>query len=148
MEMSLNQKLTIMIWAWAMVVAGIMSGMVADNALGGDTASGMPVLHDGARVIDDVGPIMYVDHVKRQIIIKEIPHIVGQFVVNEKVYTTRLADADGNVADLDCFESGQWVMVQGYRVAKSKIYLKAVRAVNGAIQKEQRTVERLLKSIE
>lgn len=141
--MSLYHRLIKMIWVWALVVAGGISGMVTGIALGGDTAPGMSVVHDGARMVEDAGPIMYVDHAKQQIIIKEILHVVGQFAVNEQMHTTRLLDANGNKVDLDCFERGQWVVVHGYRVAKSKIYLTAMQAVNGTIQKEQRTVERL-----
>lgn len=121
----------------------VISNMNMFNVSAADTASGMAVIHNGARMVKDEGPIMHVDRVNGQIIIKEIPHVVGQFVLNEKVHTTRLVDAKGNEADLDCFEKGQWVIVHGYRVAKSKVYLKTVQAINGTLQKEQRTVEKL-----
>ena len=132
-----------MFWIRALVVAWAISSIFTTNVFGGDRASGTTAIHDGARLVEDAGPIMYVDHAQRHIIIKEIPHVVGQFVMNEKVHTTRLVDANGNLVDLESFERGQWVMVQGYRVAKSKIYLKSVRAVIGVMPKEKRTVERL-----
>lgn len=143
MVMFLYHNLKKRMWIFALVMGGMMSGVVTVNASGGIIASDMPALHGGARMIFDTGSIMYVDLAKRQIIIKENVHVVGQFVVNEIVHTTRLVDDKGNPVDFDSLEIGQWVIVQGYRVAKSKIFLTAVKVVSGTIRKEQRTVERL-----
>ena len=126
----------------AVVAAGVCF-LTMGRALAGDTASGVPVIHDSARLFEDEGPIMYMDQANRIMIIKEIQHVVGPFVVDGVVHTTRLVDAKGNILDFKHFEERQWVMVRGYRVAKSKIYLLTVRPLNGAIEKENRIVERL-----
>lgn len=114
------------------------------NAMGGEDASHIPRVHDGARPVEDEGPIMSVDRENRNIAIKEMRFVVGRFLVNNELHTTRLFDAKGNRVDLDHFKAGQWVVVRGYRVSKSKIYACSVRAVAGCIQKEGRTMDAIV----
>jgi hypothetical protein len=125
------------------LAVSVISSINMVNVSAADTESSMVVIHNSARPVKDEGPIMHVDRANGQIIIKEIPHVVGQFVLNEKVHTTRLVDAKGNEVDLDCFEKGQWVTVHGYRVAESKVFLKTVQAIDGTLQKEKRTIEKV-----
>lgn len=122
--------------------AALGNGAVADT----DMASGIHKIHNGAKPFEDDGPIMRVDHANSNIVIKEMQFVVGQFWVNDKVHTTRLVDAKGNKVTLDYFKAGQWVIVRGYRVARSKIYLKSVRAVAGYIARDRRTIDPMVVS--
>ncbi|MGD9367862.1 MAG: hypothetical protein PVH87_19330 [Desulfobacteraceae bacterium] len=122
--------------------AALGNGAVADT----DIASGIPKIHNGAQFFEDDGPIMWVDCANGNIVIKEMQFVVGQFSINNKVHTTRLVDAKGNKVALDYFKAGQWVIVRGYRVAESKIYVQSMRAVAGYLEKDRRIIEPMVAS--
>lgn len=127
------------------VVMGV-GGPVLENTAVADIASGIPKIHNGAKPFEDNGPIMWVDHANSNIVIKEMQFVVGQFLVNDKAHTTRLVDAKGNKVALDYFKAGQWVIVRGYRVAESKIYVQSMRALAGYIEKDQRIIDPMVVS--
>lgn len=136
----MHKKLNSITGVLLLVVMG-GRGPALENTAVADIASGIHKIHNGATPFEDDGPIMWVDYANSSIVIKEMQFVVGQFLVNNKVYTTRLVDAKGNKVALDYFEAGQWVIVRGYRVARSKIYVQSMRAVAGYIAKDRRTID-------